>query len=92
LKFSKFDVTEAQMIVTSILLLTAAFGPGFWSASVRISSICHVELLNFQIFKINLKFIFIGISILGGINQLGGYAKAILTEGCGKNGCTVAVS
>lgn len=34
LKFSRFDVTEAQMIVISILLLTAAFGPGIWSISV----------------------------------------------------------
>jgi hypothetical protein len=37
-----------------------------------------------------LKFLFIGGSLLGAINQLGGYAKSILFEGCGKNGCTVA--
>lgn len=34
LKFSRFDVTEAQLVVIIILLLTALVGPGFWSVSV----------------------------------------------------------
>lgn len=35
LRFSRFDVTEAQFVVIGILLLTFADGPGFWSVTVR---------------------------------------------------------
>ncbi|KAI6241695.1 hypothetical protein M3Y99_00331300 [Aphelenchoides fujianensis] len=75
LKFSRFDVTEAQIVIIVILLLTAAFGPGFWSATL---------------FKVNLKFIFIGASMLGMANQFFSYMKSIFSEGSGKNGSTVA--
>jgi len=75
LKFARFDVTEAQLVVIAILLLTAAFGPGIWSVSIL---------------KVNLKFIFITGSLLGAVKQTLGYMKSILFEGCGKNGCTVA--
>ena len=35
LRFSRFDVTEAQMMVIGMLLATATFGPGMWSVAVR---------------------------------------------------------
>ncbi|KAI6214720.1 hypothetical protein M3Y94_00302000 [Aphelenchoides besseyi] len=75
LKFSRFDVTEAQLVVIVILLLTAFFGPGIW---------------NITVFTINLKFIFIAGSLLGLLNQFGSYMKSIFSEGSGKNGSTVA--
>lgn len=34
LRFSRFDVTEAQFVVIGILLLTAIVGPEFWSITV----------------------------------------------------------
>lgn len=34
LKFSRFDVTEAQLVVIIVLLLTTIFGPSIWSISV----------------------------------------------------------
>lgn len=77
LKFSRFDVTEAQMTVIAILLWTALVGPGFWNISV---------------FGLSIKSIMIIISFIGLFNQLGGYIKSIFSEGSGKNGSTVAVS
>ncbi|KAI6201036.1 hypothetical protein M3Y96_00798600 [Aphelenchoides besseyi] len=67
------SMTQAQLVVIVILLLTAFFGPGIW---------------NITVFTINLKFIFIAGSLLGLLNQFGSYMKSIFSEGSGKNGST----
>ena len=36
LKFSTFDVTEAQFSVIGVFLVSALFGPEFWSTKVRL--------------------------------------------------------
>jgi len=75
LRFSKFDVTEAQMIVIMILLTTALFGPGIWSLSL---------------FGIKLKSLVVCTCGVFVLIQLAGYLKIVLSEGVGKNGSTVA--
>lgn len=35
LRFSRFDVTEAQMIVIGVLITTAVGGPEIWIISVK---------------------------------------------------------
>ncbi|CEF67646.1 CDP-alcohol phosphatidyltransferase family and Na+/H+ exchanger family and Cation/H+ exchanger domain-containing protein [Strongyloides ratti] len=75
MKFGKFDVTEAQWTVISILLLTAFFGPQIWT---------------YHIFGLPLKFYCICSSSFLAIIQFLGYMKGVFTEGVGKNGSTVA--
>ena len=60
LRFSRFDVTEAQMIVISILLTTAMFGPGIW---------------NISLLGLRLKVLVVGTCSVFGVWQLCGYLK-----------------
>ncbi|CAJ0915996.1 unnamed protein product, partial [Mesorhabditis belari] len=76
LRFSKFDVTEAQWMVISVLLFTAIFGAPMWSAEI--------------IFGFQLRYIVVSVSLIISIIQIGGYLKTILSGGVGKNGSTVA--
>uniref|UniRef100_A0A914VNL3 diacylglycerol cholinephosphotransferase n=1 Tax=Plectus sambesii TaxID=2011161 RepID=A0A914VNL3_9BILA len=75
LRFAKFDVTEAQMSVISVLVATGLFGPGFWSV---------------HIFGIAMKYIVITASMIMSVWQIGGYLQVIFYGGTGKNGSTVA--
>jgi len=75
LRFSRFDVTEAQMTVISILMTTALFGPGIWDISLL---------------GLRLKVLVVGTCSVFGVWQLCGYLKVIFSEGVGKNGSTVA--
>ncbi|KAL3070559.1 hypothetical protein niasHT_032349 [Heterodera trifolii] len=77
LRFSKFDVTEAQMMVISILVATSLFGPGIW----------NIELFGLQF---QLKIIFMSVCLLGSVWHFFSYLKVILNDGVGKNGSTVA--
>jgi ethanolaminephosphotransferase len=43
LRFSRFDVTEAQMMVIGMLLATATFGPGMWSVAVGVLIIFEIS-------------------------------------------------
>uniref|UniRef100_A0A914CLX8 diacylglycerol cholinephosphotransferase n=1 Tax=Acrobeloides nanus TaxID=290746 RepID=A0A914CLX8_9BILA len=75
LRFSRFDVTEAQMVVISVLLVTALFGPQIW---------------NISLFGTRFKYITLAGCYILCIWQVAGYMKVIFTEGAGKNGATVA--
>uniref|UniRef100_A0A0N5BV07 diacylglycerol cholinephosphotransferase n=1 Tax=Strongyloides papillosus TaxID=174720 RepID=A0A0N5BV07_STREA len=75
MKFGKFDVTEAQWTVITILLMTAFFGPQIWT---------------YHLFGLPLKFYCICFSLFMAIVQFLGYMKGVFTEGVGKNGSTVA--
>ncbi|KAI3419175.1 hypothetical protein GPALN_006928 [Globodera pallida] len=75
LRFSKFDVTEAQMTVIGILIATSLFGPGVWGI---------------QIFGFQLNILCMFISLLCSVWRFAGYLKVILNDGVGKNGSTVA--
>ncbi|CAD6186796.1 unnamed protein product [Caenorhabditis auriculariae] len=75
LRFSKFDVTEAQMSVIAMLLTTAIFGPQIWS----------IGILGYS-----LKHLLVTISFLGTAYQTLGYLSVIINGGVGRNGSTVA--
>lgn len=76
LRFSKFDVTEAQMSVISVLLTTAIFGSGVWETQIM--------------FGYTLKYFVVGSSFLVSIYQIHGYVHVIFSGGVGKNGSTIA--
>jgi hypothetical protein len=38
LRFTKFDVTEAQFTIMSILVISAIFGTQFWSIELKVST------------------------------------------------------
>lgn len=75
LRFAKFDVTEAQMTVISVLLVTGLFGPNIWAI---------------HLFGLSFKYLVVGGSLFLCIAQILGYVKVIFCEGSGKNGSTVA--
>ncbi|CAI2353378.1 unnamed protein product [Caenorhabditis sp. 36 PRJEB53466] len=75
LRFSRFDVTEAQWSIITMLLFTAVFGPSLWSIGVLGYSLKHVLLA--------------GVA-LGTVYQALGYLSVIFSDGVGKNGSTVA--
>ncbi|PAV77258.1 hypothetical protein WR25_17919 [Diploscapter pachys] len=77
MKFCKFDVTEAQMSVISILVITALFGTSFWDFSL--------------LFGYQLRHLVILTSTIGAVFQISGYLNTILSQGAGKNGSTIAV-
>uniref|UniRef100_A0A1I8F1S9 CDP-alcohol phosphatidyltransferase n=2 Tax=Wuchereria bancrofti TaxID=6293 RepID=A0A1I8F1S9_WUCBA len=70
-----FDVTEAQMTILVVLLMTSIFGTGFWT-----EKFLHISLKHVAIF----------ISSLMCMSQIGDYLVDVVTEGVGKNGSTVA--
>lgn len=75
LRFAKFDVTEAQMLVIGILMITSVIGPGIW----------NIQILGYSVKFAVMFFCFICASL-----QFVGYLRTILTEGVGRNGSTVA--
>uniref|UniRef100_A0A915PS52 CDP-alcohol phosphatidyltransferase n=1 Tax=Setaria digitata TaxID=48799 RepID=A0A915PS52_9BILA len=75
LHFCRFDVTEAQMTILVVLLVTSIFGTGFWTE---------------QFLHISLKYVAVFISGLMCISQIGDYLVNVVTGGVGKNGSTVA--
>ncbi|KAL9912919.1 cholinephosphotransferase 1 isoform X2 [Glossina fuscipes] len=77
LRFGKIDVTEAQLTIIGIHLISTVFGPEFWLTKLRYFG-CEVRTMP-------LYFAF-GIDLLLAAR----YAKVINNEGCGKNGSTVA--
>ncbi|VDK88292.1 unnamed protein product [Litomosoides sigmodontis] len=72
---TRFDVTEAQMTILVVLLVTSIFGTGFWTK---------------QFLHISLKYVAIFISSLMCISQISDYLVDVVTGGIGKNGSTVA--
>ncbi|CAB3397285.1 unnamed protein product [Caenorhabditis bovis] len=75
LRFSRFDVTEAQMCIICMLLITAVFGPNIWSIGFLGYTLKHFILLA---------------AIIGTLYQACGYLSVICSDGVGKNGSTVA--
>ncbi|KJH44995.1 CDP-alcohol phosphatidyltransferase [Dictyocaulus viviparus] len=100
LRFSKFDVTEAQLTVIAILVTTSVFGNSFWDTHLarNISSeisnnICSVININNKIIQFaswELRHVVLAVSAILSAHQLFGYIKIIAGEGIGKNGSTVA--
>ncbi|XP_073813696.1 choline/ethanolaminephosphotransferase 1 bbc isoform X2 [Musca autumnalis] len=77
LRFGKIDVTEAQFTIIGIHMVSFFFGPDIWMTKLSVIG-CELRILP-------LYFAF-GIDILLALR----YAKVITTEGCGKNGSSVA--
>ncbi|CAD6193327.1 unnamed protein product [Caenorhabditis auriculariae] len=75
LRFSRFDVTEAQMSVISVLLFTALFGNAAWG----------IQILGYE-----LKFFVVYLSFAISFYQIYGYIHVIFSGGVGKNGSTIA--
>ncbi|KAK5980565.1 hypothetical protein GCK32_009884, partial [Trichostrongylus colubriformis] len=75
LRFSKFDVTEAQMTIILVLLVTSIMGTDVWTYGVLGYQLRHMLL-----------FMTILIAIYTSIS----YLSVILTGGVGRNGSTVA--
>lgn len=76
LRFSQFDVTEAQMSVISVLLTTTVFGNGIWSTGIM--------------WGWELRHAVIIISMVASAYQIWGYIYVIFSGGVGKNGSTIA--
>ncbi|KAK0397196.1 hypothetical protein QR680_002028 [Steinernema hermaphroditum] len=75
LRFAKFDVTEAQMTVISVMMVTTLFGPSVWG----------ITILGLQ-----LKYMVVLGSLVMCSWQIAGYVNVIFSGGTGKNGSTVA--
>ncbi|GMT07200.1 hypothetical protein PENTCL1PPCAC_29374 [Pristionchus entomophagus] len=76
LRFARFDVTEAQMMVISVLLTTALFGDVIWATEIA--------------FGFTVRFVTVAGSLLTSLFQIYKYLNIIFSEGVGKNGSTVA--
>ncbi|XP_012162615.1 cholinephosphotransferase 1 isoform X3 [Ceratitis capitata] len=77
LRFGKIDVTEAQFTIMAIHVISAVFGSEVWQT--------RLPLLGWEVRVLSLYIIF-GIYILFVCR----YTRVIMTEGCGKNGSSVA--
>ncbi|XP_036332951.1 cholinephosphotransferase 1 isoform X1 [Rhagoletis pomonella] len=77
LRFGKIDVTEAQFTIMAIHVISAVFGPDVWQSRLPIFG-CETRVLSL--------YIIFGIYILFICRN----ARVIMTEGCGKNGSSVA--
>ncbi|XGW04233.1 hypothetical protein V3C99_015411, partial [Haemonchus contortus] len=75
LRFSRFDVTEAQMTIIAVLFTTSILGPDVWNAGVFGYQLRHMLLL---------------ITLVVSLYQSMSYLSVILTGGVGRNGSTVA--
>ncbi|EYC12645.1 hypothetical protein Y032_0046g1341 [Ancylostoma ceylanicum] len=75
LSFSKFDVTEAQVTIILLLLITAVFGPNIWTIGILGYQLRHLLLLG---------------TLIGSLYQCSSYLDVIFTGGVGRNGSTVA--
>ncbi|KAH1026940.1 hypothetical protein HUJ05_000529 [Dendroctonus ponderosae] len=78
LRFGKVDVTEAQITIMSILLISAIFGPSIWS-------------IKFFRDSISLWFSIALSTLVCGLWSFYRCFDVIFTGGVGKNGSTVAV-
>ncbi|VDN84507.1 unnamed protein product [Brugia pahangi] len=85
-----FDVTEAQMTILVVLLMTSIFGTGFWTEKVISKLFLPSFDSNIWLLHISLKHVAIFISSLMCVSQIGDYLVDVVTEGVGKNGSTVA--
>ncbi|XP_068133068.1 cholinephosphotransferase 1 isoform X1 [Hyperolius riggenbachi] len=77
LRFGMIDVTELQLSVVAVFLLSAFFGSTFWDIQIPVTG------LPLKVFPL------MGI-ILGTIYSCNNYFRVILSGGVGKNGSTVA--
>ncbi|XP_060530190.1 cholinephosphotransferase 1 isoform X2 [Cylas formicarius] len=77
LRFGKVDVTEAQITIMGILLISAIFGPSVWSTKCFSGTISLWYLIPTSTFICGLWSLFRSLSV-------------IFTGGIGKNGSTVA--
>lgn len=75
LKFSKFDVTEAQTTVIAVLIITAAFGADVWTIGITGYQLRHLLLIG---------------TLIATVFQICSYLSVIFTGGVGRNGSTVA--
>ncbi|XP_050300418.1 cholinephosphotransferase 1 isoform X2 [Anthonomus grandis grandis] len=79
LRFGKVDVTEAQITIMTILLVSAIFGPSIWSIKIFSESIQLWMSIPFSTFIVGSYALYQSLVV-------------IFTGGAGKNGSTVAVS
>ncbi|PIO25216.1 hypothetical protein AB205_0033300, partial [Aquarana catesbeiana] len=79
LRFGVIDVTELQLSVTTLFLLSAFFGTRFWDIEIPVTGL-PMKVLPLM-----------GI-VFGSIYSCSNYFRVILSGGIGKNGSTVALA
>ncbi|KGL84985.1 Cholinephosphotransferase 1, partial [Tinamus guttatus] len=79
LRFGKLDVTEVQLAITMLLLISACGGPAVWD--------CKVPLIG-----VDLKFLVVFGILSGTALSCFNYFRVIFGGGVGKNGSTIAVA
>ncbi|KRJ99321.1 cholinephosphotransferase 1 isoform X3 [Drosophila yakuba] len=77
MRFGRIDVTEAQFSIIAIHLVSAALGPEIWLTKLPYFN-CESRFLPI--------YVACGVDLILALR----YTKCILTEGCGKNGSSVA--
>ena len=77
MRFGNFDVTEAQITMMSVMMVTAVFGSGFW----------NWKLLGCQ----PLRWLPLIFGTIAGFLSIPETVNKILFSGAGRNGSTVAV-
>lgn len=77
LRFGKFDVTETQLSIIFLHLMSAVFGTGIWDYEI-------------PLFNVKLKFILLLTTLAISIVLAKSNVSVILTGGIGKNGSSVA--
>ncbi|XP_053562859.1 choline/ethanolaminephosphotransferase 1 isoform X2 [Bombina bombina] len=77
LRFGIFDVTETELSVIVIQLLTGTMGPGFWNETV-------------PVLNIPVKLVPALCTVAGTVFSCTNYFRVIFTGGVGKNGSTIA--
>ncbi|KAJ8675678.1 hypothetical protein QAD02_011464, partial [Eretmocerus hayati] len=78
MRFGKIDVTEAQFTIIMIHLISAAFGPTFWTKEIPL-----IEGFQF-------KYLIGVMTVICALLNLRSISSVIFTGGIGKNGSTVA--
>ncbi|XP_037947267.1 cholinephosphotransferase 1 isoform X2 [Teleopsis dalmanni] len=77
LRFGKIDVTEAQFTIMGIHVISAIFGSEVWMTKLPLFG-CELRRMPL--------YVACGVHLLLALR----YAKVVTTEGCGKNGSSVA--
>ncbi|XP_050526831.1 cholinephosphotransferase 1 [Daktulosphaira vitifoliae] len=77
LRFGKFDVTESQLVIITLHLMSAIFGTGVWDYEI-------------PFFQMKLKFMLLLTTMVISIILAKSNLNVILTGGIGKNGSSVA--
>ncbi|KAJ6659991.1 hypothetical protein lerEdw1_018188 [Lerista edwardsae] len=79
LKFSKLDVTEAQISVIGLFLISAVGGTAIWDTKI-------------PVLDLSMKMFPVAFIVFAAISSCSGYFSIIFRGGVGKNGSTIAIA